>query len=335
MLRNLNKKSIISFAIFLIFFGFGEAQAVSISPPVIELEAGPGSFIERTIEINNETSEERIYSIGVKKFEMIGEEGKQKFIPVAEDNDFDLTSWIKYNDNKIIIPPKSARKFKFTVNVPSKADPGGHYASIYFNTGKANLSENGNSAVGVEAQINSLILLRVSGNIVEKAEVESLEMEGGKTLLYRLPAKFVLRLKNSGNVHIRPKGNIEIKNLFGKKVGLVDANIIKSRVLPDSIRKIESQWGSDWENQPETWAANFIQELKYEYNNFALGKYTAKLDMVYGKGNGNLLTREIYFWVFPWKIIVVVLALAIISLLILIKSIKRYNNWIISQAMKK
>ncbi len=341
MLLNINKKIIISLTLLLVFLWSGETQAVSISPPVIEIEADPGNSIERSIEINNETNEERVYTIGVKKFEMIGEEGKQKFMPVSEEGDFGLTSWIKYAENKITVPSKSTGKLKFTINVPLDADPGGHYASIYFNTGKANLSESTNSAVGVEAQVNSLVLLRVSGEVIEKAELESFEMDGGKTLLYRLPANFVLRLKNSGNIHIKPKGNIEIKNLFGKRVSLIDANPIKSRVLPKSIRKIETQWGADYQSGQglstslRANAANFIRELKYEYNNYAFGRYTAKMDVVYGKGNGNLLTREISFWVFPWKIIIVALAIAVSGLIIFIKSIKKYNNWIISQAMKK
>ncbi|MDF1498503.1 MAG: DUF916 domain-containing protein [Patescibacteria group bacterium] len=325
----MRKKIIGCFVFLAVFLLFGEVGAVSISPPVIEIDVNPGDQIERTIKVNNETEKERTYIVGVKKFEMIGEEGYQKFIPIEENNDdFGLTSWIKYNETKIVVSPKSSKEFKFTIDIPLSADPGGHYASVYFSTGAENVDNDASSAVGVQAQINSLILFRVSGDVVEKAEIESFDLENGKILLYHLPVNFVFRVKNEGNVHIMPIGNIEIKNMFGKKVEVLNANPKNNRVLPESIRKIESQWGSDEKNMLE---GGFIQELKNEYSNFAFGKYSARLDAVYGNGNQNLLSGMIIFWIIPWRLILVFVIIFVFLLFGIVILIKKYNKWVVKK----
>jgi hypothetical protein len=326
------KNKILScFLVYIFLFCAHQAKAISISPPIIDVASDPGTIIERSITINNETDKERIYSVGVMNFEMTGEEGYQKFIPLEADKSFDLSGWIKYNEDKIIVQPKNSKKFIFTINVPLDADPGGHYASIFFSTGTTRSEENKDSNVGIEAQINSLILLQVSGAVDEKAQIESFNLENKSTLLYHLPAKFIFRINNEGNTHIRPKGNIEIKNIFGKRTVLLDANPKNNRVLPENIRKIESQWGSNLEYLSSDSINKFIEEIKYDFKNFAFGKYAARLDIVYGNGNGNLLTREITFWVFPWRAILASSLFIIIMIIIARTLIKKYNKWIIKK----
>lgn len=321
--------------LFLTLFRSDAAKAILISPPVMEIEADPGSSIERAIEVGNETDQERIYVVGVKKFEMTGEEGQQKFISAEEGDDFGLTSWIKYEEKEIVIPSKGSKNFVFTIEVPKSADPGGHYASIYFSSGKLSGENGEESKVGVEAQIHSLILVRVSGDILEKAEIESFEIEGDKTSVNRLPVLFVWRMKNMGNVHVRAQGNIEIKDMFWQKTELIDANPKNYRVLPGSARKIESRWGNVFDTAGSGKTEDFFQEAKKEFDNFAIGKYSAKLDIVYGKGNDNFLSREISFWVFPWRILLLSLIALAVFAAVIIALIKRYNKWIVKKHFEK
>ncbi len=315
----------------MLFYG-GGAKAVLISPPVMEIEVNPGDSVERTIEVGNEADQEKVYTVGVKKFEISGEEGQQKFISVEEGDDFGLTSWIKYEEKEIIIPPKESKNLVFRIEVPENADPGGHYGSIYFSSGKPSEEYDENSKVGVEAQIHSLILVRVAGDIVEKADVESFGIEGDKTSASRLPVLFVWRMKNTGNVHIRTQGNIEIEDMFGNRAQLLDANPNNYRVLPGSTRRIESLWGNASDAAVES--GNFLEEAKKELDNFAIGKYSAKLDIVYGKGNANFLSKEIIFWVFPWRILLLsLMALAVFAAAI-VMLVKRYNRWIVKRHLE-
>lgn len=321
-------------SLFLALLWIGDAKAISISPPVMEIEIDPGGSVERTIEIGNETNEERVYNVGVKKFEMVGEEGRQRFIPIEEGDDFELASWIKYEENKIIISPKSSKKFAFTVNVPENADPGGRYASIYFSAGQPAAEGNGSSRVGVEAQINALILARISGEITEKAEIESFGLKDNESFFNRLPVTFVWKLKNEGNVHIRAQGNIEIKDIVGRRVELLDANPKNYRVLPGNTRKIDSWWGGEPEIASGDYAKDFLWEAGKEFENFAFGKYSAKLDIVYGKGNKNFLSREISFWVIPWRAILLAGTAFVVLMLAVVLFVKKYNKWIVKRHLE-
>lgn len=320
--------------LFLAMFCGGDVQAISISPPVMEIDIIPGNSVEKTIEVGNETDQEKFYTIGIGKFEMIGEEGYQKFLPIKEGDDFGVASWIKYEENNIVVSPKGSKKFTFTVDVPENADPGGHYASIYFSVGQ--LVEEGaeNSMVGVEAQIHSLILVRVAGDIMEKAEIESFGIRDGKTSINRLPVALVWKLKNSGNVHVRAQGNIEIKDAFGRRIELIDANPKNYRTLPEATRKIETWWG-DMPNADGGGSGNFFQEAKKEFSNFAIGKYNAKLDIVYGEGNKNFLSKEISFWIIPWRILVLALIVFVVFVAVIILFVRKYNKWIVRKHLKK
>lgn len=320
--------------LFLALFSGGDAKAISISPPVMEIDIIPGSSIEKTIEVGNETDQEKFYAVGIGKFEMVGEEGYQKFLPLEED-DFGVASWIKYEESNIVVPPKGSKKFMFTIDVPENADPGGHYASIYFSVGQLAEEDAGDSMVGVEAQIHSLILVRVAGDIIEKAEIESFGIKGDKTSANRLPVAFSWKLKNDGNVHVRAQGNIEVKDMFGQRAELLDANPKNYRALPGATRKIEVWWGELENFDSNGKSGNFFQEAKKEFSNFAIGKYSAKLDIVYGKGNENFLSKEISFWIIPWRILLLVLITLVVLAVMIILFVKQYNKWIVKKHLGK
>jgi len=333
MLKNAKLFSLL--ILFSAMFYGGNAQAISISPPVMEIDIVPGNSIERTIEVGNETDQEKFYTIGIKKFEMVGEEGYQKFLSIEEGDNFGVTSWIKYEENNIVVPPKESRKFMFIIDVPEDADPGGHYASIYFSAGQLTEEDANDSMVGVEAQIHSLILVRVAGDVIEKAEIESFEIRDGKTSINRLPVALVWKLKNSGNVHIRAQGNIEIKDTFGRRMELIDANPKNYRALPEATRKIETWWGDMLSVDGGDGSSNFFQEAKKEFSNFAIGKYSAKLDITYGEGNKNFLSKEISFWIIPWRVLLFALIALIALVVMIILFVRRYNKWIVKKHLKK
>ena len=332
MLKNI--KLLRFLILFLAMFCGSDAKAISISPPVMEIDIVPGNSIEKTIEVGNETDQEKFYTVGIRKFEMVGEEGYQKFLPIEEGDNFGVASWIKYEENNIIVSPKGSRKFIFTIDVPENADPGGHYASIYFSAGQLTEEDADDSMVGVEAQIHSLILVRVAGDIAEKAEIEQFGIKGDKTSVNCPPVAFVWKLKNSGNVHIRAQGNIEIKDMFGRRAELIDANPKNYRALPEATRKIEAWWG-DMSNADSSESGNFFQEAEREFSNFAIGKYSAKLDIVYGEGNKNFLSKEISFWIIPWRILLLILAAFAVLAVMIILLVKRYNKWIVKKHFGK
>jgi len=285
------------------------------------------------LKVFNETDKAGTFYFEAQNFTAKGEQGDPYF--AGDTGKEGLASWIGLPD-PIHIEPGELKQVVFTIKVPENADPGGHYAAIFLSTTPP--SEQG-GVVGVAAKIGTLVLLRVGGDVVEQGKLVEFSLTNGKQLFAHLPIDFSVRIENLGTVHIKPAGVIEIRDIFGRKAAEVKVNIAKmpdgkekpvGNILPESIRKFESSWqaNAETENQPKT----FWQKVEFEKENFALGRYQAKLNLDYGAENDKKLTAVLYFWVFPWHLIVVCFVVLALIAALLVFSIRRYNKWIIQKS---
>ena len=55
-----------------------------------------------------------------------------------------------------------------------------------------------------------------------------------------------MRFENKGNVHVKPVGQIEIRDIFGNKVETLAVNEEKGNVLPLSIRRFQATLDRSW-----------------------------------------------------------------------------------------
>jgi hypothetical protein len=78
----------------------------------------------------------------------------------------------------------------------------------------------------------------------------------------------------------------------------------------------------------------FFAEFSNEWNNFALGPYTAELALTYGLQNDKLLTGTYKFYVFPWRIMTLSLIILAGLIWLIIFTVKRYNHWIVVRASR-
>lgn len=303
-------------------------HAFAVSPVLIDQTQDPGSASQGVIHITNDTEQAQTYYTSVQNFVPQGEEGQQTYLPDTDRTG--LVSWLALDRSTVTLKAHESQDFHWALTLPKDAEPGGHYAAIFFSTQPL---QGGDSNVGVGSKTGVLFLLSVTGNVTEAASVESFRVaqtEGISTQnsaawIDSLPAYLELRVKNSGSVHLQPQGTITITNMFGSVVDKVPANPDGSRVLPQSIRIIRSSWGPETEEN-----AGFFNGLKAEWHGFALGRYTATLSAEYGHTHSPL-SASISVWVFPWRLAVVVLLLLVVLILI----IKGYNRLVVKSAMSK
>ena len=211
----------------------------------------------------------------------------------------------------------SRKDIKFRINVPKDAEPGGHYAAIFATT------QPPEEDVGLGENTGVLLLVTVPGDIRENAELLEFSLASGKKVYNRPPVEFLVRIKNEGNVHFKPLGEITINGWAGEKTA-VPANPKRGNVLPKSIRAFHPLWEGAVEK------GGFMQELKNEWKYFGFGRYNAHLDMVWGSGDERFV-GNVKFWVIPWRLIIVGLIVLIIILLL----IRGYNKAIVKKAQKK
>ncbi len=272
------------------------AAGFSISPPVHTFSADRGKSINGTIKVTNLTDQPISLVVEKSNFAARGEEGE---VELQESNPrYSLAPWFRISTPTLEIPAKKTSELKFSVDVPADAEPGGRYGSILVRT-SPNRLPSGQSGAAVQQQLASLIFLRINGTANEKLEIASFGSD--KSNYEYGPVKLNTRIKNVGNVHEKPSGTIEIKNVLGMKVATLPLE--DKFVIPDSVRKLTNEW------KPGPWL---------------VGPFTANLTV--NGPNSAKLTAKATFIVFPWKVALVVLIILIALFLFLRRGRKRLGR---------
>ena len=304
------------------------AQALTISPPRFELDGNPGSIINQTIKLFNETEETRIFYPAVQDFAARGEAGEPGFVEKSEE--YGLSDWLKMDLLPISLAAKERKEISFTVEVPDNAEPGGHYAAIFFST-QPPTEILGATPIAIAGKLGSLVLLRVGGEITEIGKLLEFDTKDKKNFYTHLPIDFYLRFENLGNVHLKPQGQIKITGILDITATptTIVVNQAGGNVLPKSIRRYEESWTKP--GSKATTLPGFVEELKAQWKGFAIGKFTAHLNLIYGT-EGRQVAAVKDFWVFPW-LLILLMAVVLVGLICGLKfGIRKYNAWIIKKA---
>jgi len=277
-------------------------EGLTISPPLSEVALDKGESKKFIVKLTNPTNNVVEVYPEVKDFKAKGEGGDPDFYTANDETaKFALSKWVTFSQNKIAIAPEQFVKFEYEIKVPTDAEAGGHYGVMFFASEPPEVKKDV-SNVSLASMVGSLILVKVPGDIQEKGTLT--EFSANKFFSLNNDMDFTTRIANVGNVHFKPKGNIEIKSIFGSRVDTLSVNDSEGNVLPDSIRKFENKWKSD---------------------KFLCGIYKANLGIVYGESAQNLMGSATFIIVPWWMLIIfaVILSLVVILLIILFRKIRR------------
>lgn len=290
----------------------GSASALTVSPVVIEYEVDPGDTIVGTIKLRNEgTVSETFYPFS-QDFIAGDEAGTPAFVDSSTRS---MSDWVTFDRDPIVLGGGQDELIVYRIRIPQNAAPGGYFGGLLFSTSRPDASAEGIGAVGVTGPI---VLIRVSGNIVEQGAVT--DFTANPSSGTSLPIEFTTRFQNSGTVHLKPAGFVRIKNMFGGTSAIVPMNEKEGNVLPGSARQFATTW-------QKTDLAENASELAKEWKNFGFGPYSATLIMNYGEQN-SVVSATTSFWVMPWMLVVLFAILVVIAVLL----IMQYNKWIVAKA---
>lgn len=188
----------------------------------------------------------------------------------------------------VVIPANQKKDITVTLSVPTYVDAGGYYGAIRF---VPVLPDEDGRNVALTASIGSIVLVQVPGEIRQQLtllQLSAAQKQSSRGFLIGGDVSVLTRLKNTGNIHVKPFGKVQIKNMFGKVVHEYEFNNTDPRgnVLPDSIRK-------------------FIDPIS---NKKWLGRYTISINLSYSDG-GDIITAKSAFWYFPVPVFYTLLAL--------------------------
>lgn len=310
----------------LVAFGllpFG-AKALTISPPLIDHQLDPGNTVLEVIKIYNEDEFPiTVYPL-LRNFTASDKEnGEPRFLPPeVDDNGTGLAKWVTIDTQPLTIAPKQRTNLPLAINVPGDALPGGHYGAVILSTEPPTSS----TGIGVAQQLGSLMLIRISGEVVEDGRIAEFSFQKPKVWYNHLPVDFSLRFENNGNTHLRPTGNLFIYNMFGKQVASIQVNDSYRSVLPRSIRKFDFGWQKAKVSEEEG-------GLMKEWKNFAIGKHKAVLVLYYGNDN-KMVTDTRTFTVWPWRLMTMAGAALLILIGLIVLLFKAYKRSIIAKMEK-
>lgn len=298
--------------------GVFQVSALTISPAKYDLTADKGTTVEGDFVLINEQNDTTTFYTSVQNFEAQGETGTPNFT----DAKTGLASWVSL-EPQVTLKKGEKRQVHFKVIVPPNADPGGYFAAIFMSTVPP--ETDGGSGVSVGAKVGMLLLFRVNGEIKEGGGVLAFGLKNGWWNTSK-PINFVYRFNNAGNDRVNPTGEIVVRNIFGLRSAVLNANPTSGNILPTNTRSFEIAWGSESIDEQ----ASFSDHVAYEWRNFALGLYFARMDLSFGTSGTS--SNRTAFIVFPWHLMIVLVIIAAILFFVGRKLLIRYNRWIIKQA---
>lgn len=192
----------------------------------------------------------------------------------------------------VTLASKEKKDIPVKITVPASANSGGYYGAVRFVPANATQE----STVGLTASVGTIVLVTVPGDLKLKLDVVQLSASQNgkpKSFITSGDVDVLTRLKNSGDIHLKPFGRVTVKNMFGKIVASYEFNNKDPRanILPDSIRKFEDPLGK----------------------HSLLGRYTIESNLGYSTGGGDLLTAKSSFWYVPvWAVLVLIVLLLVI-----------------------
>ncbi len=291
---------------------------IQISPLPIELSTKPGTKTSADLRVRNAGSSTETLKATLKTFTEEGLDGKVVLHDPGPGDDY--VNWVTFSKPTFNAPPGEWQTIKMNVNVPKSA-AFGYYFAVQFEL--ANPPKTIPGQAGLRGAVAIFVLLNAeAGGETRQAQVTDFVADH-KSYEF-LPANFTVRVHNSGNLHVAPRGSIFIYR-GNKKVGDISVNSTAGNILPKSNRVFNASWSDgfpayqpvldgngkpilDKNGQPK-------QSLKWDFthaNRLRFGHYRADLTLVYNDGTRDIpINGLVSFWVIPWRVLAVLVVIAI------------------------
>jgi hypothetical protein len=280
-------------------------EGLQISPFLIDINVAKGqvSSVQEVV-IQNNTDEAKKLTVEVKDFEP-GANGQPDFTLNSQEGDnktFSLANWVEFIDlgpgqsgdktnSRFELKPGGKKAIKFTINPPKDAEEGTHYASVVFRSAP---TEGESSTVNSAQAIGAIVLVKY-GEALESGE-----------------ASASIEFKNTGNVHLKPKGEVQVVDMFGRVAKTLYINKDGANVLPKSSRNFQSVW---------------------EFGDFTIGRYKLVSKITFGDAKQEIYTEKV-IWVLSASILALLLGMIFGFCLIFFVILPKYKKFVLRNSHK-
>jgi len=275
-----------------------QAQSIdglSAIPPRLEITVSADGTNTQTIKVRNESSKEKSVAVSISDFIVNDNLGTPTIINASEeDNRWAASNWIQVSPSNFKLKGGETKSLSLIVTPPANALPGGHYAMV-IHSPDDQVSLLDSTGASIQTKVGTLVYITIPGDITQNAIIKNFSAPKFEEFG---PIDFSTTIQNLSDIHIKPAGNITVTNMIGMK-SYVQFNKDGNNIFPGKTRDFENQLNKKW----------------------LFGRYKAELNAAYGTA-GGVATAVVFFWVIPWRFLILV-ASAIIVIAAVLYTIKK------------
>ena len=284
----------------------GKPPGFSISPSFQEINIQKDqASVPFSIEVKNTTGAPVVFRVSVLDFGTLDESGGVAFLGSSDNLKYSLASWVDLPNDTLVLNPGESQSVKGNIENKESLSPGGHYGAVFFKVEDNEKSASGGeSSIAFNPSFASLLFVRKVGGEIYDLSLNSEDF--AKSILV-LPGQMKLRFRNSGNVHVAPRGTIEISDPLGRQVSKGIINADSSLILPETFRVFPVTL---IKITPAVIPGRYTLEINYRYD-----------------GESDFSSEKIKFFLFPpifTAALAVLIALAVYGFVFVLK--KRKNG---------
>jgi hypothetical protein len=279
---------------------------LTVSPVSLNLSPKPGDIIKEKVTVHNNTPAPLTLNLSVNKM-AVDDQGN--VVPEEIVSGDPAANWIKFSSSKIIAPVKEWYDVPFTITIPSDAAYGNYFALVF----SPPSVQPGEGTTLVQGHILVPILLNVQKEgAIRQASITEFKVKNFVTQY--LPVDFTVSVKNTGNLHVHPRGNIFIRGTGQKDLAVLEINPGQNNILPNSLRNFTASWTDSFLVRSSD---NHLTINWNKLTSFRLGKYTAYVLLVYDDGQRDVpIESTLTFWVFPYTAVAIILGVVVLVIVL-------------------
>lgn len=191
------------------------------------------------IELTNHNAQDQAFALSMLDFGSLDEDGGVAFLGNAAgqlDHKYGLASWIVLPENTLTVPAGKTVTIPISIINKDSLAPGGHYGALLATALTA--GDGRSDSVGVKQVLSGLLLVTKAGDLREKIALAS---EKSNERWWQLPSEVTQRFRNTGNVHLVPRGVVSVKDPLGREVVRGAINQDSKVILPETYRNYTSE----------------------------------------------------------------------------------------------
>ena len=212
-------------------------KGLTISPPIQEIILGSGLIeAQARVSIANTTGQDLVADIRVVDFDTSDQFGALAFLEPGNTNSkYGLANWMKVTGaSTVSLLNGRTTDIPFIITNGIDLSPGGHYAAVIASVSTP--PGGGANTVSLKQELVSLVLAKKIGGETYGLELEGLKLDQSS----RLPAIATTTFKSTGNVHVIPRGYIEVRDGDNRLLAKGIINPESSSILPDKSRQFDT-----------------------------------------------------------------------------------------------